>query len=1293
MSDRINPAEVAALTAPYPNIDRGDFVQNLLSRKEFYSLKVEDHNFRVGREADPLEGKFLKIHSHQLFTANIMNPDTQYKRLHLMHGTGTGKTIAAITIAMKFIEVYAKLWRAAVVGARQTYSELDRITPTIFVLGFAPTRAAFQRDLLKYPEFGFVSVSEREELTKLQRAAAAGLPDDVKHYRDYRMHLLKRITIKSSNGFFKFYGYDEFVNRLFSSDTVKLTDLQDEVLRRRDGKTLEQIIAEHIDAGTITVNTALLAQFQNSLIICDEVHNTYNTNMKNNRGVALQYILDSHPTLRAITMSATPISNSPTEVVELLNYLVPADQKITKRDVFANPHEVRPGGYEIIERLSRGRISFLQDSDVRYFPTRVLAGSPLVLPDDVAGMRAGDELPYLRFIECPMSPLHLATWDALVVESREKAAAATEEAAPSSEELDEDEEPPIDDTATRIPADGQALYDIVFPNPSSEDATAAETGAATTGVYRSRQIARINIASQKWRDENRIALVRQGQFNNVITGQFLHRDNLGKYSTKYERMIKYILDVQRGAAGDISAARKMMVYHNQVNVSGVLLIQEIARINGFIDEWSEPTDGTVCALCGSKFADHTAAVEAAAEHSTMMVSPGAAPHVYYPARYIIAHGYIDKNSIENSLAKFNAPSNARGTEFQLMIGSKVVKEGYDFKDVQELLIMSLPTNIPTLIQVFGRCVRKNSHENLPPRDRRVNVNIFISTIGNAAHQRRISPEIYRYADKLVYYQVIQRIEYTIIRSAIDGDIHRDIIMPPEMLEQYFGPGIAPSDRSEATANRTIGNLYFEPTATVALNGAAPNTTTFTAYRHYQAEIATIMMIIKRLFLTQPVWKYVDLWAEVRSPPFGVETNPALFAENNFVIALSWLVNDTTPIMSRDVERLSELALTLKVFDSATRDIFRGGRRHRIEQVGEFYILFPMGEVELHPLTIVHAVSEHVRDKTQTAVRELTKLGEKILVDVETYLRSERRASGVRVDVVRYVKEAKSGANYELYRQSFIEWFGKLGAITTDKMLPMLTNYSAGFQSTIIEEAIEHALFGDGSSATEQTPPNLFAAVLELYSQFGIIVTIGEVRKYRDTAKQFRWGVPQMPDSTPIGYTRARSVRLFDPQVENLSRKKAATLDMAEVESRWFDINKLALNRHASYRENTIIIGYLEGAPDDTMRFKLRKPSQLIRANLDREIEMRRISRESGIRMTVVDTRLVERGIVCTTKSKRELIQICTSLKITIPDPTIKIRELCELIKTSLIESEMAERQRDSKTKYLYGWWDELPTLV
>ena len=65
----------------------------------------------------------------------------------------------------------------------------------------------------------------------------------------------------------------------------------------------------------------------------------------------------------------------------------------------------------------------------------------------------------------------------------------------------------------------------------------------------------------------------------------------------------------------------------------------------------------------------------------------------------------------------------------ILVGSKIIKESYDIKAVyRNVYIMGRPDNIPTLIQIIGRTVRKNSHKNLPPDQRHVDIRIFTSCL-------------------------------------------------------------------------------------------------------------------------------------------------------------------------------------------------------------------------------------------------------------------------------------------------------------------------------------------------------------------------------------------------------------------------------------------------------------------------------------------------------------------------------------------------------------------------------------
>jgi hypothetical protein len=1343
----------------YPVINDGDFIDNLLSRKEFYSLKIDpERNFRdPGDEADPAMAKHLKISSYQLFVGNFINPNTPYTRLHLKFMTGGGKTLGALYAAHKFIGTYRKLYAVAsskIANTRKNLQELDRDMPTIFVLGFEGTKSAFLRDLMKYPDFGFITLSEKEELAKRQNIASSGMVDDVRYYSDYYAIIKKRITNKSRGGFFKFFGYDEFVNRLFNSDTISLTGLETIVINElKAGRetTLEDVFKDHISRGIIQVNTAMMEMFRNSLLICDEIHNTYNMNMKNNRGVAIQYILDSVPNVRFLSLSATPINNSPTEVVDWINYLVPPNKKVSKRELFSG-RNLLPGKLEEIGKILIGRVSFLQDVNIKYFPKSEFVGSEIKLAHEIGDIAAaGSTIPYLKFIDCPMSEFHQNTLNeyqknpvtvesvisAESVENAESAASTVsmvsaenleivqsredndisdalndnaEEEMIISQKTTDDEfgvEPQGEHSYPAIPTDGYSIYDIAFPNPASSE----------YGIFRSSEVrGKLMGASSEWREKNKISVKKYSSINYAITGDFLNRKNVGKYSTKYSKILDLLDNIFVGTNNDPTQCSKVMIYHDRVKMSGVLLIQELLRANGFIDEFMSPVDTTRCCVCGKSMSEHaegkiavikgteskTAASKSTKDSEDLNIitdtsKDGAGPttHEFRPARFVIAHSDIERAVMNQSLVKFNAPDNTHGTNYMILIGSKIIKESYDFKDIQHLILTSLPVNIPTFLQVIGRCIRKSSHINLPPEQRRVRIYILVSTTNmNTPHTDEISPEVYRYVDKLADYIIIQNIEREIIRNAIDADINRDIIMPPDLYSIYF-----PNDAKVPVD--MLGNLYFEPAHPLPKLKKVVNST-FVSGKYFEEEIRTVCFIIKRLFMRQSVWTYSQLWEAVKKPPMGIEVNPGLFDENNFIIALENLVKKTSGIVS--AKSTSQSLLLEKLFDYSDKYIYINGAKNQVEKIGDYYIAFPVAAAESDPLNMVLETKEIARDRERALIKSAPKLKEHPIIDVEMYVRANVPDTGIMISVDGFIADNRSNASYLSHRDEFLH----TTAEGEELMIHFLSHYTDRFQISFIEEAIIESMSkvgsgmgddrrelstsddlsivnnavnasesldiigglsgnsNDTSIVNSDNAPALHSKILQIMNEFRVLITAAEVRKYRDTAKQYKNGVPEV--NGPIGYMTTRVVRLYDPG-----------------DKRWIEVSKIALNRQIRYKENEVVIGYFETI-EDSMKFKLRSPVQ--------KIDVKKVVK--GKTAAVSDTRLIERGIVCTTKNKHELLTIISKLGISaskLDKRELRIKKLCGIVMRHLISRELKERQKDTRYKFLYSWWDEMPDLT
>jgi hypothetical protein len=564
--------------------------------------------------------------------------------------------------------------------------------------------------------------------------------------------------------------------------------------------------------------------------------------------------------------------------------------------------------------------------------------------------------------------------------------------------------------------------------------------------------------------------------------------------------------------------------------------------------------------------------------------------------------------------------------------------------VQGLIDLSLPVNIPTFIQVIGRTVRKNSHINLPPEQRRVSIYVLLTMANRKICNDEISPEMYRYIEKISDYIIIQNIEREILRNAVDADLNRDIIMPKELREQYFPGGNGPVNM--------LGNLYFEPAHKISVS--TPVITTFTSGRYFEEEIRTINFIIKRLFMKCSVWTYEQLWDAVRSPPFGLEVNPKLFSEDNFIIALDNLVAKTANIISRGPA--SQQMLLEKIFDQNDKYVYINGQKSQVEKIGKYYIAFPMIAASDDILNEVRDDRTVVRDRERAMIKLGPSVREHPLVDVETYVRHHVPDRSVTINIESYIADNRANAVYNRRKEQFIN--------DSEPLMMQFMLQPDSFQIAFVEEAIVHMM--TRQDETGQLV-ELYSKILELMSKFRVTITAGEVSRYKDTAKQYKNGMPDVAPDTIVGYSSTRFVRLYDPSV-----------------SKWFEVSKIALNRQVRYKENEVIIGYFETV-DGVSKFKLRSPIH--------KIDVKKITKGS---VTTTDIRLIERGIVCTTKSKEELLSIISKLGISaskFDSNELRVKRLCDRIMQHLVDRELRERVKDTKYKFVYSWWDEMPDLT
>ena len=594
----------------YPNINNESFLSELYNKTEFI-INEHNENFTYENELD-IDDFLLK--SHQLFVKNYMSIHTPYRKLFLMHATGSGKTLAAWGITQSFIEEFKKYPK-------------NEDTPKIYIVGY--TEQIFKRQLISRPYFGFIDEEETNYLIDVRNKFGV----ESKEYIIERARIYQRLSDRSYNGYYKFYGYQEIFNRIF-----KIVDSSVEA-----NFNMEELL-KYINDGKIEVNTELLNCFENSLLICDEIHNLYNSDEGNKSGLCIRYITNTIKNLKSIYMSATPIKNDPRELVDLINLLSNQMNDIISNDDFQkilNSVDNQQLIEKFIKENLKGKVSSYEDVDLRYFPERIIVG------EKIKGISL------LKFIRCYMSSYYFNNYIKLV-------------------NYDNDNNNITFKQSDRI------YEDIILPECINDDKL---------------------IAKETEQYKNKYEIDYDAETERSF-GELYYINNLKKYSPKYHEML-IKLDESIG---------KVFIYHDYIRKGGVNMIASILSENGYIEHNDNPHSNTKCSICKKILKNHT--------HTN---------HEFMALRYILYTGEKTRN-IQDELIKLFEFNNPDGYNYKVIIGSSALRESKDLKEVNNCFIMTLPINISTLIQVIGRCIRRNSHITLPIDRQYVNICIFIHSM-------------------------------------------------------------------------------------------------------------------------------------------------------------------------------------------------------------------------------------------------------------------------------------------------------------------------------------------------------------------------------------------------------------------------------------------------------------------------------------------------------------------------------------------------------------------------------------
>ena len=97
-------------------------------------------------------------------------------------------------------------------------------------------------------------------------------------------------------------------------------------------------------------------------------------------------------------------------------------------------------------------------------------------------------------------------------------------------------------------------------------------------------------------------------------------------------------------------------------------------------------------------------------------------------RYAIYSGTEDQDEKTRILKIFTSPDNKLGSRIKIIMATSAGAEGLDLKNIRQIHIMEPYWNQVRIRQVIGRGVRRDSHVDLPPADRNVEVFRYFSAL-------------------------------------------------------------------------------------------------------------------------------------------------------------------------------------------------------------------------------------------------------------------------------------------------------------------------------------------------------------------------------------------------------------------------------------------------------------------------------------------------------------------------------------------------------------------------------------
>jgi hypothetical protein len=346
----------------YPNLNDNKFNVKIATKKEFNDTRYDGTIYEdIKKQADILSKAEFELSPHQAFVKNFMSFQTPYSSLLLYHGLGSGKTCSAIGVCEEM----------------RDYMKQTGISKRIMIIASENVQNNFKLQL-----FDERKLKEVNGIWSIRGCIGNKL---LKEINPMNMPISKEKIVSQIknliNTYYIFLGYVQFANYI-----IKTINYEEEIKKkyekkefRKNGEKREKTKIEILKDVKVELNNRVIRrlqnEFDNRLIVIDEVHNIRKTDDNENKKVAinLELLVKAAKNMRFLLLSATPMYNNYKEIVWLLNIMNTNDKRgrVEVKDIFDKNGNFKKNGEELLIRKSTGYISFVRGENPYTFPYRI----------------------------------------------------------------------------------------------------------------------------------------------------------------------------------------------------------------------------------------------------------------------------------------------------------------------------------------------------------------------------------------------------------------------------------------------------------------------------------------------------------------------------------------------------------------------------------------------------------------------------------------------------------------------------------------------------------------------------------------------------------------------------------------------------------------------------------------------------------------------------------------------------------------------------------------------------------